>query len=154
MGLVSAPGVNMSQVQAIVPQPATAMPLAVTDGAGTKGTSPRYATEDHTHASKARKGKATVSAATYTWVYPVPFEAGVTPIVNAIAQVPPGNADLFNVQLQGAPTNTQCQFQINRVSSSAGPNPGLPNLPNLPVGALGVNATPATITLHMLALEP
>lgn len=128
-----------------IPEPADAMPPAVTDGASTQGNAPRYAREDHTHASKARKAKASVSTSTYTWVYPTAFDPGVTPIVSGIAQVANGNTDLFNVQIIGTPTNTQCQFQINRVSAG---------LLALLLGALSINATPATITLHMLALEP
>ena len=108
---------------------------------------PRYAREDHTHASKARKQIVTLGAAanTYTWTYPAAFAAGVVPIVNAIVQVPNGNTDLFNVQIMGAPTNTQCTFQINRVSAG---------LLSLLLGALSINPTPVAATLHMLALEP
>lgn len=127
-----------------IPLPATAMPPAVQD-TGAKGVDSRYALADHTHAGKARKSKATVSTATYSWTYPAAFDAGVTPIVNAIAQVASGNTDLFNVQIVGTPTNTGCLFQINRVSGG---------LLALLLGALSLNPTPASITLHMLALEP
>lgn len=128
-----------------VPTPASAMPPAVADN-GAKGTQvAAFALADHTHASKARKSKVTVSSATYTWTYPVPFDAGVSPICNGIAQVASGNTDLFNVQIIGNPTNTTCQFQINRVSAG---------LLSLLLGALSINPTPASITLHLLALEP
>ncbi len=129
-----------------VPQPATASPPGVAD-AGNKGTIPRYALEDHTHASKARKQIVTMpsAASTYTWIYPTAFGAGVVPIVSAIVQVANGNTDLFNVQIMGTPTNTQCTFQINRVSS------GL--LLTL-LGALSINPTPVAATLHCIALEP
>ncbi len=85
------------------------------------------------------------AASTYTWTYPTPFPAGVTPMCNAIAQVASGNTDLFNVQIVGTPTNTQCVFQINRVSAG---------LLALLLGALSLNPTPAAITLHMWAVEP
>jgi len=129
--------------QADIPQPATSMPPAVAD-AGASGSQPRYAREDHTHASKVRKEKKTVSVSLYTWVYPTPFEVGVSPICNAIAQVASGNTDLFNVQVVGDPTNTQCVFQINRVSGG---------LLALLLGALSINPTPASIKLHMTASE-
>lgn len=129
---------------ASVPLPATGMPPGVADN-GAKGSTMRYALEDHTHASKARKARVAVSGSTYTWTYPVAFGSGVVPICNGIAQVAAGNTDLFNVQVIGTPTNTQCTFQINRVSSG---------LLSLLLGALSINPTPASITLHLSALEP
>ena len=137
---------NLGELQAKIPQPATAMPPGVADQ-GSKGTVERYALENHTHASKARKQIVTMSSAasTYTWTYPVAFAAGTTPIVSAIVQVAAGNQDLFNVQVVGAPSNTQCTFQINRVSGG---------LLALLLGALSLNPTPVAATLHMLALEP
>lgn len=127
-------------------QPAVSMPPGVSDN-GSIGTIQRYALENHTHASKARKQRLTMpsAAATYTWTYPVAFDTGVIPIVSAIVQVASGNQDLFNVQVVGTPTNTQCTFQINRVSSG---------LLSLLLGALSLNATPVAATLHMIALEP
>lgn len=127
-------------------QPATSMPPGVSDS-GSVGTIQRYALENHTHASKARKQITTMgsAASTYTWVYPTPFASGVIPVVSAIVQVSVGNQDLFNVQVQGVPTNTQCTFQINRVSAG---------LLALLLGALSINSTPVASTLHMIALEP
>lgn len=129
-----------------VPAPASAPPPAVAVASGAGIVSMVYAREDHTHASKVRRQIVALPAAsTYTWVYPTAFAGGVVPMVSAIAQVAPGTADLFNVQVVGAPTNTQCVFQINRVSSG---------LLALLLGALSLNPTPAAITLHMVALEP
>lgn len=127
-------------------QPATSMPPGVSDS-GSLGTIQRFALENHTHASKARKQITTMgsAASTYTWVYPTPFAAGIVPVVSAIVQVSAGNQDLFNVQIQGVPTNTQCTFQINRVSAG---------LLALLLGALSINTTPIASTLHMIALEP
>ncbi len=67
------------------------------------------------------------------------------PAVCAIVQVPAGTQDLFNVQVQGTPTNTQCTFQINRVSAG---------LLALLLGALSLNPTPIAATLHLFAIEP
>jgi hypothetical protein len=135
-----------SDLQALIPQPATAMPPGVSDS-GAVGTSQKYALENHTHASKARKQRVTMgsAASTYTWVYPTAFASGIVPIVSAIVQVSAGNQDLFNVQVIGQPTNTQCVFQINRVSSG---------LLSLLTGALSINPTPVAATLHCIALEP
>lgn len=141
----SGPGVSISQVTALVPQPANAAPPSVAD-ASAQGNITRYAMENHTHASKLRKQIITMpgAAGTYTWTYPTAFGSGVSPIVCAIAQVPGGTTDLFNVQVVGSPTDTQCTFQINRVSAG---------LFGLLTGALGIN-TPVAATLHMFALEP
>lgn len=140
------PGLSAAEVQALVPQPATATPPGVSDS-GATGDVLRYAMENHTHASKARKARPTMgsAASTYTWTYPTPFASGVVPVCNGIAQVPVGNTDLFNVQVLGAPTNTQCVFQITRVSSG---------LLGVLLGALSINPTPVALTLHLIALEP
>lgn len=134
-------------LQFAIPTAATAAPPSVADASALGTTTDKYARPEHTHASKARKQIVTMPApaSTYTWVYPVAFAAGIVPVVNAIVQVAVGNTDLFNVQIIGAPTNTQCTFQINRVSAG---------LLGLLLGALSINPTPVAATLHMLALEP
>ncbi len=144
-GVAYPPGVSASQVQSLVPQPAKGAPPAVADTCSQGSTTMMDALANHTHASKARKGKASVNTATFRWTYPNPFDSGVTPICNGIAQVAAGNTDLYNVQVLGAPTNTYCDFQINRVSGG---------LLALLLGALSINPTPGSITLHMIALEP
>ncbi len=130
-----------------VPSPSNITPPSVSDSGSIGSQNAMFAKADHTHASKARKQITTMgsAASTYTWVYPTPFAAGVVPIVSAIVQVAAGNQDLFNVQVQGVPTNTQCTFQINRVSAG---------LLALLLGALSINTTPVASTLHMIALEP
>jgi len=150
MSDISFPPIDVSTLN--IPQPALAMPPGVSD-TGMIGTDTRYALANHTHASKVRKRKITMStaASTYAWTYSdkdgnaLPFPTGVIPIVNAIVQVSAGNTDLFNVQVLGEPTNTGCVFQINRVSSG---------LLSLLAGALSVNPTPVAATLHLTALEP
>lgn len=130
----------------LIPQPATTMPPGVADS-GALGTDTRYALANHTHASKARKQRVTgITTATYTWTYPTPFTAGVTPIVQAIAEDPANSAvDLYNVQVIGVPTATSCQFRISRLTSG---------LFALLLGAIGFNVTPGNINLHCIALEP
>lgn len=137
---------DLAAVAAAIPLAATATPPGVSDS-GTPGSASPYARADHTHASKARKQIVTMGSAatTYAWTYPTAFPVGVVPIVNALVQVVNGNTDLYNVQVMGAPTNTSCVFQINRVSSG---------LLALLTGALSINPTPVAATLHMLALEP
>lgn len=141
------PGISLAEVDAVMPQPATAMPPGVADN-GSVGTGSRYALENHTHASKARKSLAAVQSnvSTYTWAYPVAFDVGVAPICNGIAQTASGITDLINVQVDGVPTNTQCVFRITRYSQSF--------LSLLGINILGVNNTAIPITLHMTALQP
>lgn len=131
----------------VVPQPATSMPPGVSD-TGAVGTSQRYALENHTHASKARKGIAAVASnvGTYTWVYPTAFGTGIVPICNAIAQTASGVTDLVNIQIDGAPTNTQCVFRITRYTRSF--------LSLLGIDVLGFNSGALAISLHMTAFEP
>lgn len=128
------------------PQPAQAAPPAVSVSSGA-GDVLRYAMENHTHASKTRRQVVTMpsAASTYTWTYPVAFGTGVVPAVCGIVQVAAGNQDLFNIQVLGEPTNTQCSFQINRVSSG---------LLSLLLGALSLNPTPVAARLHLFAIEP
>ncbi len=142
---VSYPPVSVSALN--IPTPAMAAPPSVADAGVTGGNQAQFARADHTHASKARKQIAVMPSAstTYTWTYPTPFTSGVTPVISAIVQVPAGTPDLFNVQVQGTPSNNQCTLQINRVSSG---------LLALLTGALSINPTPVAATLHLIALEP
>lgn len=135
----------LSALASNVPAMATSAPPGVAD-AGAQGDVKRYATENHTHASKARKSRVAVTAATYTWVYPTPFPTGVIPICNGIAQTAAGVTDLYNVQIEGQPTNTQCVFRITRYQQSVATLLG--------ITVLALNTTPGPITLHMSALEP
>lgn len=129
-----------------IPQPATVMPSGVQDS-GQVGSGVKYAREDHTHASKARKQRVTgINTSTYVWVYPVAFAPGVVPICNGIVE-DPANAptDSYNVQVVNTPSNTQVTFRIVRQSSG---------LLGLLLGALSLNPTAGTVNLHCTALEP
>lgn len=146
MADVSYPPADVTALKALIPQPSTSVPPAVTDS-GSQGSAAPYARSDHTHASKARKAISVMpsAASTFTWVYPAPFGVGVVPVCSGIVQVPNGTTDLFNVQVMGTPSNTQAVFQINRVSSG---------LLSLLTGALSINPAPIAATLHLIALEP
>lgn len=131
-----------------MPQPATGAPPAVED-AGATGSLPRYAREDHTHGSKARKERKAVTSGiaasfTFPWTYPTPFANGVVPILSAVAEAT-GTTDSINVQVEGTPTNTQCVFRISRYSQTTVALIGLTIL------AL---VAPGTINVSCIALEP
>ncbi len=129
-----------------VPLPATSMPPGVSD-TGNKGSIPRYALEDHTHASKARKERIQSAAdGTITWTYPTPFAAGVIPRVVAVAEVAAGVTDVVNVQVVDTPTNTSCKLLVNRANRSIASLLGLT--------VLSVPSQPGATWVHVIALEP
>jgi hypothetical protein len=130
-----------------IPQPATVMPPGVSDN-GAVGNSAKYALENHTHASKARKDIKPISATgLYTWTFPTAFGTGVVPVCNAMAICPTGTTDLINVQQEGDATNTQVVFRVTRYQQSA--------VSLLGLTILSINsALPANIKLSLLALEP
>lgn len=128
------------------PEPATGAPPGVAD-AGAVGAMPRYAREDHTHAGKARKAIVTTAAdGTYTWTYPVPFGAGVVPIISGTAVTAAGVSDLVNVQIEGTPTNTQAKIRVTRAGVTVAALLGLT--------ILSIPASPGATVVHLLALEP
>ncbi len=129
-----------------VPLPATSMPPAVSDS-GAVGSGVRYALENHTHASKARKARLQSSAdGTVTWVFSPPFAAGTVPRIAAVAEVPSGTTDVVNVQVIGTPTNSQCQLLVNRTNRSA--------VALLGLTILSVPSQPGATWIHAVALEP
>lgn len=128
------------------PQPATAMPPGVTD-IGAVGTSQKYALENHTHASKARKIRVQTAAdGTVTWTYSTPFGVGVVPIIVAVAEVANGVTDVVNVQVIDTPTNTSCKLLVNRTNRSTVALIGLT--------VLSLPAQPGVTWVHAVALEP
>jgi hypothetical protein len=128
-----------------VPMPATSSPPGVSDS-GAVGNVQRYAMENHTHASRARKVRVQSNAdGTLTWAYSTPFPAGVVPIVVAVAEVASGVTDVVNVQVIGTPTNTSCQLLVNRSNRSVA---SLLGLTVLSVATAGVT------WVHAVALEP
>lgn len=60
----------------------------------------------------------TATDGTYTWVYATPYPSGVIPNVQALVQATSGTTDVINVQLDGAPTNTQAKFRVTRTQLS------------------------------------
>lgn len=129
-----------------LPQPAAAMPPAVAD-ASALGTVQKFALENHTHASKARKVRVQSAAdGTITWTYATAFGAGVVPIVVAVAEVANGVTDVVNVQVVDTPTNTSCKLLVNRTNRSVVALIGLT--------VLSVPSQPGATWVHAVALEP
>lgn len=129
-----------------VPQPATAMPPGVSDS-GALGSSTKYALENHTHASKARKVRVQSAAdGTITWTYGTPFGVGVVPVVAAVAEVANGVTDVVNVQIVDTPTNTSCKLLVNRTNKT------FVSLIGLTI--LSTPTQPGVTWVHAVALEP
>lgn len=129
-----------------IPQPATASPPGVSDS-GAQGDILRYAMENHTHASKARKARIQSAAdGTITWTYSTPFGAGVVPRVIAVAEVATGVTDVVNVQVIDTPTNVSCKLLVNRTNRSTVSLIGLT--------VLSVPTQPGATWVHAVALEP
>lgn len=129
-----------------VPEPATAVPPGVNDS-GAQGNIQRYAMENHTHASKARKVRVQTAAdGTITWTYSTPFPNGTVPIVVAVAEVAAGVTDVVNVQVVDTPTATSCKMIVNRTNRSV--------VALLGLTILSVPTTPGATWVHAVALEP
>lgn len=113
------PPVDLAALYAAMPSPASSdpAPIAVTSSPGAQ--SP-YARADHVHASKTRRQRLqTAVDGTLTWTYPVPFDVGVVPQIQAIAETAVGVTDVINVQIEGTPTNTSVKLRVTRTQQSA-----------------------------------
>lgn len=140
-------GLDAAQVDALLPKPATSMPPGVSD-VGALGTVPqRFAMENHTHASKARKDRLQCAAdGTLTWTYSTPFTNGVVPRIVAVAETTSGVTDVINVQVEGTPTNTQAVLRVTRTNRST--------VALLGLTILSLPAQPGVTWVHCVALEP
>lgn len=130
-----------------IPTASTAMPPAVAD-TGSIGTQTSvYAIANHTHASKARKARSQSAVdGSLTYVFETPFGAGVVPRCSAVAETAAGVTDVYNVQINGTPTNVQAVFLVNRFQRSVASLLGLT--------ILSVPAAPGATWVHVICLEP
>lgn len=108
---------EVSAVQAQIPTPATAAPPSVAD-AGTPGnTTTVYALANHTHASKARKGRVLVPVAGFTdVVFSTAFTTGVVPLCAVTAETSSGDTNVVNSQIDGVTTATGLRIRITRTA--------------------------------------
>lgn len=129
-----------------VPDPALSAPPSVADS-GSRGNMMRYALENHTHASKARKVRVqSANDGTINWTFDPPFDVGVTPRVVAVAEVANGVTDVVNVQIVDTPTATGCKMIVNRTNRSV--------VALLQLTILSVPSNPGATWVHAVALEP
>ncbi len=102
-----------------VPQPATGTPPDIAS-TGEKGSTPmQYALANHTHASRLRRARLqSASDGSLTWTFSPPFDVGVIPTIQAIAETGVGVQDVVNVQIEGVPTNTSVTVRVTRTQRS------------------------------------
>lgn len=83
------------------------------------GVTQPYARADHVHPSRTRRGRVPTAAdGTLTWVYPIPFDTGIIPQIQAIVETAVGVADVLNVQIEGTPTNVSAKLRVTRTNQS------------------------------------
>lgn len=109
----------MAEVRNPGPVPGENTPPAISD-TGAVGSNPMaYARADHTHPSKLRRARMQSAIdGSLLWTFDPPFDAGVVPRVNAIAETGVGVTDVVNVQVEGTPTNTSCTLRVTRTQRS------------------------------------
>lgn len=126
--------------------PGETPPPGATDIGAVGSQSERYARADHVHPSKARRARMQCAAdGSLVWVYSTPFEAGVVPRIQAIAETGVGVTDVVNVQVEGTPTNTQCLLRVTRTQRSVVSLIGLT--------ILSIPASVGATWVHMSAFE-
>ncbi len=135
----ASPGITMQQVLAAMPQPATT-PGAVPTSAGTVGTAATtYALADHTHPSKARRGRVLIPASgTLDITFSPSFLA--VPVCTVTAEATKGDTNVVNAQLDGPQT-----IRINRTAVT-----------NATLIGLSVLAVPTQVATYAnwICLEP
>lgn len=78
----------------------------------------------------------TYAGADLTWTYPVPYAAGVVPVIGAV--VAGTSTAMLNVQIVGDPTNTSCKFRVNSIAAASVSLVGLLSLTLFSQAASGV----------------
>jgi hypothetical protein len=107
----------VATLQANMPTPSTTTPPGVADSGQTGTMTTIYALANHTHASKARKGRVLVPA---TGVLPVTFSSafGGVPVCAVTAEATAGDTNVVNAQIDGTPTATGMAIRITRTQQS------------------------------------
>lgn len=136
---------QMAAMQAQLPTAATTSPPGVTDSGALGSAATVYARADHTHASKARKGRVLVPVAGFIDVtFTTPFGSS-PPICAVTAETTVGDTNVVNAQIDGTPTMTGMRVRITRTAITA--------VSLLGLNILSVPSQVATWT-HYVCLEP
>lgn len=115
-----APPVTIEQLNAVaatIPTAASSVPPGVADSGAIGASAMVYARADHTHASKARKGRVLVPLTGTLAVTFSPAFSGV-PICVANAEATAGDTNVVNAQIDGTPTASGMTIRITRTAQS------------------------------------
>lgn len=85
----------------------------------------------------------TSTAGTVTWTYPIAYPSGTVPVIQAVGIAASGSTSPINVQLDGAPTNTQAKFRVTVTNLTAVSLIGLT--------ILSVPASPGATNINVIA---
>lgn len=111
---------QLSAVEAKIPTASTTTPPGVSDSGSTGTMTSIYALANHTHASKARKGRLLIPATgTLAVTFSSSFTAGVVPLCSVTAEAAAGDTNVVNAQIDGTPTATGMTIRITRTAQSA-----------------------------------
>lgn len=133
-------------VSLAIPTPSTTTPPSVADASATGTMTTVYALANHTHASKARKGRVVVPTTGFFDVtFGTPFTAGVAPLCAVVAETTAGDTNVVNAQIDGATTSTGLRIRITRTAITVASLLGL--------NILSVPAQIATAA-HYICIEP
>lgn len=104
---------EMDAILAAMPTPSATVPPGVSDTGSAGTTTLSYALANHTHASKARKGRVTTATDGTATVALMPAFTS-TPICTVVAEATAGETNIVNAQLDGQPTTSQLKVRVNR----------------------------------------
>lgn len=129
-----------------IPQPSTIPPPSVADTGAAGTMTMQYALANHTHASKARKGRVLVPVSgIFDVTFGVPFTAGVAPLCAVTAETTAGDTNVVNAQIDGVTTATGLRIRITRTQITVASLLGL--------SVLSVPTQIATYA-HYICIEP
>lgn len=137
---------DVQAMQALIPTPATSNPAGPVDNnSGAVGTAGQYAPSNHTHPSKARKGRVLVPVGGFVDVaFATAFTTGA-PLCVVVAETTAGDTNVVNAQIDGATTMSGFRIRITRTAVT--------NASLLGLSILSVPTQVATYA-HYVCLEP
>ncbi len=135
---------QLAAVQASIPTASTTAPPSVADAGAVGSMTSVYALANHTHGSKARKGRVLIPA---SGTLAVSFNQVFvnTPVCATTAETTSGDTNVVNAQIDGTPTTTSMTLRITRTAVT--------NATLLGLNILSVPTQVATYA-HYICLEP
>ncbi len=100
-----------------IPTPALSPPPSVADASSMGNMTTQYALANHTHASKARKGRVLVPA-NGQYAVTLASAMGSAPLCAVTAEATSGDTNVVNAQVDGVTTTTGFNIRITRTAQS------------------------------------